>query len=194
MKTDVITVTNAYDQIEKALILTEKTAIYKELSHKDTLTLRLLTEEMMSMVRSITGDIEGKFWIEDENKNFQLVLEVESDLSFDQRKQLVSASSSGKNEATKGFMGKIRAFFESDEGYPFYIEPVWETPGGLDTELTWSLALYREQIRESMKNKGDGAEEAWDELEKSVVSKLADDVKVSIRNSTVKLMIFKKIA
>lgn len=194
MKTDVITVTNADDQIEKALILAEKTAAYKELSHKDALTLRLLTEEMMSMLRSITGDIEGKFWIEDEDKNFQLVLEAESDLSYDQRIKLVAASTSGKNEAAKGIMGKIRAFFEPEEGFPIYIEPVWETPGGLDSDLSWSLGLYREQIMESMKDKREGAEEAWDELEKSVVSKLADDVKVSIRNYTVKLMIFKKIA
>lgn len=194
MKTDVITITNAPDQIKKALILAEKTAAYKELSHKDSLTLRLLTEEMMSMVRAITGNMEGKFWIEDEDNCFQLVLEAQRDLSPDQRKQFVAASSSGKNEAAKGIMGKIRAFFDSQEEYPFYLGPVGDTVDGLDTELNWSLDLYREQIMESVKNKREGAEEAWDELEKSVVSKLADNVKVSIRGRVVKLMIFKKLA
>ena len=39
----------------------EKVAAYKGLSPKGALHLRLLTEEMMGMMRSITGEKEGKF-------------------------------------------------------------------------------------------------------------------------------------
>ena len=65
MKTDVITVSSRGKQMEAALEQVEKLAVYKDLSRKGTLHLRLLTEEMMGMMRSITGETEGQFWIED---------------------------------------------------------------------------------------------------------------------------------
>jgi hypothetical protein len=39
-----------------------------------------------------------------------------------------------------------------------------------------------------------GAQEAWDELEKSVVNKVADDVKVYLRRGTAEMVILKKLA
>ena len=39
----------------------EKLAAYKELDGKPALHLRLLTEEMMGMMRSIAGEAEGEF-------------------------------------------------------------------------------------------------------------------------------------
>jgi len=37
------------------------------------------------------------------------------------------------------------------------------------------------------------AKEAWDELEKSVVTHVADDIRVSIRNGNVEMVILKKM-
>ena len=68
MKTDVITVSAKGQRMGAALEQVEKVAAYKELSQKDALHLRLLTEEMMGMMRSITGEPEGQFWIEDEDE------------------------------------------------------------------------------------------------------------------------------
>ena len=61
MKSDVITVSSRHDQIEEALKQAEKTAAFKGLSKKGTLHLVLLTEEMMGLMRSITGETEGNF-------------------------------------------------------------------------------------------------------------------------------------
>ena len=66
MKTDVITVSSKGNQMEAALAQAEKVAAYKGLTGRNAMHLRLLTEEMMGMMRSITGETEGKFWIEDE--------------------------------------------------------------------------------------------------------------------------------
>ena len=74
MKTDVITVSAKGKRMETALEQVEKVAAYKGLSPKNTLHLRLLTEEMMSMMRSITGEPEGEFWIEDNDGEFALHL------------------------------------------------------------------------------------------------------------------------
>ena len=67
MKTDIISVSSSGRQMETALAQVEKVAAYKELGHKQALHLRLLAEEMMGMMRSITGEKEGEFWIEDED-------------------------------------------------------------------------------------------------------------------------------
>lgn len=50
MKTDVITVSSQGVQMASALNLAEKVAAYKELSGKNALHLRLLTEETMGMM------------------------------------------------------------------------------------------------------------------------------------------------
>ena len=87
MKTDVITLYGTDDNVEKALRQVEKVTAYKELSGKNALHLRLLAEEMMGMMRSITGEVEGKFWIEDEDGVYQLHLQVETRMNEKKREK-----------------------------------------------------------------------------------------------------------
>ena len=195
MKSDVIIVTSKGAQTEAALKQIEKVAEYKDLSHKNALHLRLLTEEAMGLMRAITGNVEGKFWIEEDKDEFKLHLQVETDMDENQRKQLISASSSGQNEAAKGIMGKIRSFFEPEEGIPMFIDySMVDYPSSYPYYMDWSLREYERQVQASMEKERKGAAEAWDELEKSVISHLADDVKVSIKGRNVEMTIYKKMA
>ncbi len=191
MKSDVIAVSNREDQIDLVLVQTERVANYQRLSHKGALHLRLLAEEMMSMMRAIAGDVKGEFWIENEKENYELHLRVRTNMDFYKREQLLSASTSGKNEADRGFMGKIRAFFEPMNGVPMLLDP---SPDGMYTDMAWTMRAYREQVRQYVEQNRDGASEAWDELEKSLVAHIADDVKVSIRGCDVEMTVFKKLA
>ncbi len=194
MKTDVMIVSGEENRIEEALSQVDKVAAYKDLSTKGALSLRLLAEEMMGLVRSITGKKEGEFWIEDKNGTFELHLRVNTLIDESRREQLLSVSTSGVNEATRTFMGKIRAFFEPEAGMPtFHTGPAGAAPqmyGSMD----WSMEDYRAQLQEYREQNGAGALEAWDQLEKSVVAHVADDVKVSIRGRVVELTIEKKLA
>ena len=196
MKTDVITVRNTGARMEEALQLAEKVAVYKNLSHKDALHLRLLAEEAMGMFRSIAGDVTGRFWIEDDEKAFQIHLQVKTDMDEQQRRQLISASSSGKNEATRGLMGKIRAFFEPVESAPAFFDmaPMYDMSERMYINMEWSMRAYREQLQDAVIRKRRGAAAAWDELEKSVISNIADDVKVSVYGRDAELIIYKKFA
>ena len=90
-------------------------------------------------------------------------------------------------------MGKIRAFFEPmpiDDTPAYLAESILSDNGNED--LTWSLEAYRERL---LKRKEDtaGAQEEWDELEKSVVSHIADNITVSIRGYDVEMIIYKKL-
>ena len=190
MKTDVITVSNKGTEIEEALKLTEKFAQTKGLDTKKALHLRLLTEEMMGMMRSITGETQGEFWIEDDTESAELHLRVKTLLDPQKRDQLIAASTSGKNEATRTLMGKLRSFFEYGSAFtaPFVLDGNAEMYAAI---TAWSLKEYRSQLREYRAANGAGAEEEWDELEKSVVSHVADEVKVSVENNVAEMIIYK---
>ena len=74
MKTDVISVSSRGSRMESALLQADQVAAYKGLSAKDALHLRLLAEEALGLMRSITGETDGLFWIEDRaitTKSFQ---------------------------------------------------------------------------------------------------------------------------
>ncbi len=199
MKTDVITVSAKGKQMEKALDQVEKVAAYKGLSPKNTLHLRLLTEEMMGMMRSITGEPEGEFWIEDHDGEYALHLRVASRMNLEKREQLLSVSASGKNEAARGLMGRIREFFDMgcDEDYDGFstalMPDAFEHSSSPVLDWEWSMRRYENVVSAKM-GQDDAAREAWDELEKSVVKHVADDVKVFIRGGYVEMTILKKMA
>ena len=201
MKTDVITVSSRGKQMEKALEQADKVAAYKGLSAKDALHLRLLTEEMMGLMRSITGEKEGTFWIEDQDGEYQLHLKVRAMLTSEGREQLLAVSSSGKNESAKGLMGRLRDFFDwgSDADLSAYSSPLllpdaFEQSSSPMLDWEWSMSRYERALSSQMEQGDQAVKEAWDELAKSVVSHVADDVKVAIRSGTVEMIIIKKLA
>ena len=200
MKTDVISVYSRGAQMEKALDQVEKVAAYKELAPRQALHLRLLAEEMMGMMRSITGEKEGEFWIEDENGEYRLHLRVNTHMDSDKREKLLSVSKSGKNEAARGLMGRIRDMFDQsmDDDVasvtsPLLAPDMFEQTGLPSLDREWSLMRYVDALSAKVQQNDPAAKEAWDELEVSVVAHVANDVKVSIKGRTVELTILKQL-
>ena len=200
MKTDVIVVSSRGSQMELALNQADKMAVYKELAQKDALHLRLLAEEMMAMMRSITGETQGKFWIEDQDGVYELHLLAATRMTSTKREKLLSASTSGKNESARGFMGKLRDFFErgadedvASQSGPLLMPGMFEHSSTPTLDWEWSMSQYEKALSCGVDRKDEKALQAWDELEKSVVAHVADDVKVSIRNQLVEMTILKKL-
>ena len=199
MKTDVISVSGQKKMMETAIGQADKVAAYKGLSEKDAMHLRLLTEEMMGLMQSVTGADEGEFWIEDEDGEYRLHLLVRTLLSTEKKEQLLSVSGSGKNESAKGLLGRMREFFDwgvDDDitSNTLFLPDMYEhtSPPMLDWE--WSMRQYETALSARVAKEEPGAQEAWDELEKSVVKKVADDVKVYLRRGTAEMVILKKLA
>lgn len=208
MKSDVIAVSSGGEGMEEALRQTEDVASYKKLDKKNALHLRLLGEEMMGMLRSLTGETEASFWIEDNKQGvFELHLKTVTVMDAEKRGELLKVSTSGKNSAAKGIMGKIRDIFESmlapdDLSPPNYYESGLQYDGfdmtddpmklAMISVTSWSLEQYRESVK-AEENSPDKAEE-WDELEKSIVANLADEVKIFINGNAVEMVIYKKIS
>ena len=194
MKTDTIVISSEGNNMAAALSQIDKISVYKELSSKNAITLRLLTEEVLAMMRAIAGNVNGEFWIEDQDDVYELHLLVRTLVDDKIRGQLLAASSSGKNEATRGFMGKIRSFFEPSSGVPMFSAGFAGGAPQMPESYTWSMEDYRDQLRQHRELEQRNSQEEWDELERSVVAKVADDVKVSIRGRNVEMTIIKRLA
>ena len=200
MKSDIIKVYANGEQMELALNEVDKVAAYYGLDGKNSLHLHLLGEEMMGMMRSITGETEGKFWLEADDGVFELHLLVDTLVNSEMRKQLLAASKSGQNEAAKGLMGKLREFFfrNADDEIAAFQSPLLLNGAYRDgtmpvTDWEWSLERYIDKHKAN-DSPTQAETEAWDELEKSVVSHVADDVKVSIRGWQTEMILIKKIS
>ena len=201
MKTDVIRVKNSGEGMAEALSQAEAVSVYKSLPKKEAIHLRLLTEEMLGMFRTLTGKSEADFFIEDTDKAFELHLSAETKMTGDKRKKLLSVSSTGENAAAKGIMGKLRDVFAKaiepdDDSVPSYFMGGWMVPnlgsssmpamGEVGAEL-WSLNQYKLSLQGKTENK-----EEWDELEKSIVASIADEVRIYIRGGNTEMVIYKK--
>ena len=202
MKTDVIRIKPDGAGIHEALIETEKAAAFRGLDRKQSLRLRLLAEETTGMLKTIVGPAEIRYWIESEGNAFSLHASADALIDAETRKALLAASSSGKNEAAKGFMGRVkdvftRLFEASDNvalaaeyGYTYvdvvgYDASVDMSPNAM--LYGWSLSAYRNAVEAHR----DAEADKWDELEKSITAKLADEVKIFIRKNTVEMVIEK---
>ena len=78
MKYETIKVTSDGYGLEDVLEEAEAVAEIRSLPKKDALHLRLLAEEMLCMLRSVTGRIEADFWIEEERNCFELHLSADT--------------------------------------------------------------------------------------------------------------------
>ncbi|MCR4712654.1 MAG: hypothetical protein K5707_10180 [Clostridia bacterium] len=202
MKTDVIEFTALESGIKEALAQTEKAAAYRGLSRKETLRLQLLAEEMMGMLRTIVGEAPASYWVEAEGKAFALHLTMKTKMNMELREELLKTSTSGKNEAAKGFMGRIRdVIMQMCEpvdantvmlgyGYcDFGADGFGSAAGRMYSGIVggWSLNEYRMALEDRKEDET----EKWDELEKSITANLADEVKIFINGNVVEMVVEK---
>ena len=207
MKSEICPLNN--ELISLNIILKEVESFTKkcELSEKEALKIRLWAEELKGMLPSLVENFEGVFWLENEGSNYEIHVEFDvAEMSFEKRNKLVAFSSSGKNEATKGIMGKIRAVAETmmlaisepatSLGVPYYgaehmtLGFIYVDPASVVENsymYSWSLNNYKSDVyKEEIK-------EASDELEYSIVANLADDILVGVKGKFVEITIKKTI-
>lgn len=193
MKSDVCELSVNVTDLKTILKETAKPAAYRELDKKEIYRLRLLAEELVEMLPALLRFSEGKFWVESEGKSFELHVTLRPNqlLTAERREKLLDVSTSKTNAAAVGIMAKIRLAAEfmlvdyersASMSETFYI-PIQGTPSVVSlADPLWTLNAYREGAK---KAKG----ETWDELEKSIVANLADDVVVALQGGQVDIVV-----
>ena len=173
MKSDIIAIDNQSNGFNSAVEETKKVAAYQNLSHKDAICLQLCAEEMLSMARSITGEMKASFWIENEGKRFELHMSTKPVLDKEKRWQLISAATSRKNEAAQTFLGKLRDAFEN----------------AMTADVNRGDQIPNEILADLPNRFIEDPE--WDGYERSVLRRVSDEVKVGIRGGMVELTVVK---
>lgn len=207
MKSNICKLNKDLACIETVLAEVEKVTEYNGLEDKKALRLRLLAEELCGMLPGLTQNFSGEFWAENDGDDYKLHVELKADdMNRDLRDELISVSKSGKNAAAKGVMGKVRAVAETmllaavdpDQQPPLpaggfydyhgynmgfgYIDPTILSETGY--AYMWSLYSYKTAVEEK-------EEDAFAELERSIVAKLADDIIVGVRGKNVEIVVKK---
>jgi hypothetical protein len=104
------------------------------------------------------------------------------------KRKFIDISSEKQNAAAKGVMGKIRDIVENmrySENAVYsadFVAHQLETAVLMDD--TWTLSRYKDAQKDNA--------EPWDELEKSIIANLADDVIVSVKGNKIEIVIVKK--
>ena len=212
MRTDITTIDSNGNGVQLALNRTEGLADVHMLTKKDRLHLRLLAEEIFSMVTAIVGDFSAKYWAEGEEGEYRIILQADADITEEEEEQLLSISTSGENTASRGIMARIwkhykaalkenrkAAVMEAARGMTYgEAEILYGKLGTIrfdgengEEEYAWSLKQYKSNVQKLLKE-DDSAKGRWDELEKSIVARLADDIIVGVKGDRIDLIIRKQ--
>ena len=174
MRSDIINIDNCGNGYQDALDQTAKAAQFRDLSHKEALRLRICAEEMLSLARSVTGELQACFWLESEGKKFDLHLSTKTVMDKEKRENLIASATSHRNEAANSFLGKLRDAFEA--------AMVSEQDNSIPEEALDDLVNHPIEIPE------------WDEYEQSILRNAADTVKIAIRGGFVDMTVSKNFA
>lgn len=199
MKSNVCRIENGTRDLTAILVESERVAEYNGLTHKQTLQLRLLCEELDGMLPNIIDGFNGEFWIDFDNGvckvNISIII---PELNTDKKNKLIDIAKNKKNAAVVGIVGKIRNAIENFMLDDVRMDALALSAGsfgvansygeGVDYAYLWRLEEYRSTVRKKKH------EEAWDELEKSVIASVADDVIVGVKGTCAEIVIIKKFA
>jgi hypothetical protein len=199
MKSNICKIEKGTRDLEAILNESERVAEYNGLSHKQALQLRLLCEEIDGMLPNIIDDFDGELLIDFEDGVCKINVSIQiPEFNAGKKEELIGIAKNRKNAAAVGIVGKIRDAIENfflDEGKMDALSLTTGTFGlgtgyseGVDYTYLWRLDEYRSSIKKEEQA------EAWDELEKSVIASVADDVIVGVKGNCAEVVIIKKFA
>ncbi len=164
------------------------------------------------MLEQITKDFSAMLWFEKFEHYCCLKLTAKTDMSFEKKEELLGMATDGKNAMAKGFMAKIADIIETgllDFDYVGRLQQeyggvsvgfgsmgIYDGMGGIaDLGSAWSLSDYKLSLSDAIEEdeQDDATQEAWDELEKSIVANIATDVIVGTKSNTIEMTIIKEL-
>ncbi|MCR5670545.1 MAG: hypothetical protein K6G10_06030 [Butyrivibrio sp.] len=174
MQSEHVLIEDISKDLKKADDVVENYIYDTKLSGKNAMRLRLLCEETLRLAKSIIGESACDFWLEGDARVSRIYLSANSALDSDKREELISVSSTGENAAETGFFGKLLSTFRLGAG---------ETS-------SWTLRDYKDELS-ARRCEDMYAQDAWEDLERSILANLADDIEVGIKNEKISMIVTK---
>ena len=179
-----------------------------ELDDKTALRMRLLTEEVLEMLRGMLDGFSGLFWLETDGRECRICIDGAADVDLAAERSLLSVSRDGKNVSVRGFTAKLSRFVRHHKEYMARLNALMNLSSALCPEdylyigamhpdyemqdVTWSMNDYRKFLFDDESASEQLAADR-DELEKSILGNLADDVQVGVKEDRVRITVIKKL-
>ena len=176
MQSEHIRITDLKQQYDRLTDILEDYLFRAGIEGKNAMRFSLIAEEAVRLARSIVEEGESvEMWFEGDNRASCIFVQTTGKLDPDQEEEFISASSKGANEVKGTFFDEIKKRFTRPK------------------KATWSLAEYEEKLS-AQRAKDPLSQEAWEDLERSVLAKLADEITVSVEDDEALMMIKKVFA
>ena len=196
MKSNVCKIENGTGDLTAILQESERVAEYNGLDHKQSLWLRLLCEEIDGMLPNIIDGFEGELWIDFEDGVCKVNVSIQiPELNAEKKRELLGIAKNRRNAAAVGIVGRIRDSIENFFLDETKMDALALSSGicglgagygeGIDYTYLWRLQEYRGSVKKEEQA------QAWDELEKSVIASVADDVIVGVKGRKASILIVK---
>lgn len=169
-----IKIRDVNQDIERAYSVLTDYAFDVGIKDKDSLRFRLLTEEVIRLVKQILDNRSVELWFEGDKRVSRIILVSNGSLDGSKKDELGSIASSGVVFEEKGFFKKITDMF------------LIKVP----EEKTWSLKEYQRQLQ-AKKEQDKYSVEAWEDLERSLVANIADDIEITASSDNIKMVVTK---
>ena len=204
MVSDKFMVNSDAERMAASRYATESFAWKAKLNKRDTLRLDLLVEETLGMVKATLEEFYGQLWFVENDRVCEIHLEVTGDMDSARKRELIDLSSSGTNAAARGFMSRVGEVITSilrglGDSIDMYgqetirygvVHTPYSAAPGMDMTPIWTLQSYRSDLEQA--RGGDREAEALEDLEKSIVASLADDIVVGVKGDRVDMIITRK--
>ncbi|MDR0904218.1 MAG: hypothetical protein LBM59_06260 [Ruminococcus sp.] len=158
--------------------------------------MSLLSEEMIGMFRAILPDFSADIWAERDGKTYEITASVNAVITTKDRDNLLKATD-GKNAALRsGILGKMGEMIinwaielnDNPVSPISYADMEMGMGMGMNNAFDeWSMRTYLDATT----YKKDDAVLTDDGLERSIIVKLADDCKMSVKSGSVRMTVSK---
>ena len=179
-----------------------------ELDGKTSLRMRLLTEEVLERLRGMHEDFSGLFWLESDGRECRICIDGSAEVDIAAERSLVAVSSDGKNASVRGFTAKLTRFVQHHKVYLQRLNTLMSLGAGVGAEdylyigathpsfemtnVLWSMNDYKSFLFDEA-NAGEQVAADRDELEKSILGNLADDIQVGVKEDRVRITVIRKL-
>ncbi|SFB97484.1 hypothetical protein [Butyrivibrio sp. YAB3001] len=169
-----VKISNNETDIQKVYDALDKYIADTGIAGKSKMRLRLLTEEAIRFAKLFTEEKGAEVWFSGDNKVTNIFLEADKKLDDLEKKKLISLASNGENSEESSFFSMLAK--------TFIMMP--------EEEDEWTLGKYKEEmIQRRLDDRY--AERAWEDLERSLLANLSDDIKVGIKRDKITMVITK---
>ena len=178
------------------------------LDPKAALRMRLLTEEVLELLKGIVDGFSGLFWLESDEKECRICIDGTAEVDLKAERDLLAVSSDGKNASVRGFTAKLTRFARHYKEYLDRLNALMNLsgsvcsedylyigaiqPAGEAREVLWSMLDYKKFLDED-ESAAEQIAADRDELQKSILGNLASDVRVGVKEDRISITVVRAL-